>query len=91
MLDPVNETLVTLVKANIPGDPHVATRWRWANKGVGRPRVRLESVRIGGVRYTSVEAVNRFIQRLNSPGDLPPAGPSNAATRAAEALAARGF
>jgi hypothetical protein len=37
---------------------HYSTVFRWATKGArGR---RLESVFIGGVRYTSIEALNRF-------------------------------
>lgn len=37
---------------------HYSTIFRWANKGA-RGRV-LESILVGGVRYTSVEALRRF-------------------------------
>ena len=40
-----------------------ATAMRWILNGVGG--VRLESVRIGGSRYTSREAVERFVAALN--------------------------
>ncbi len=38
---------------------HYSTVYRWATKGV-RGRV-LETVRVGGVRYTTVEALERFL------------------------------
>ncbi len=47
-----------------PRPPHVATFVRWALKGVGKDRVRLETVKIGGRRYTSVAALTRFVARL---------------------------
>ena len=43
----------------IPGRPHLSTVWRWISYGVGG--VRLETVQIGGRRYTSFEAIERFI------------------------------
>jgi hypothetical protein len=47
----------------LPGKPHCATIARWALKG--RKGVRLESVVIGSRRFTSVEAIERFVARLN--------------------------
>jgi hypothetical protein len=41
-----------------------ATWWRWATKGVRG--VRLETVALGGRRYTSAEALARFTRALNS-------------------------
>ena len=38
---------------------HSSTIYRWATKGA-RGRV-LESVMVGGIRYTTVEAVRRFL------------------------------
>lgn len=38
---------------------HSSTVYRWATKGA-RGRV-LESVMVGGIRYTTVEAVRRFL------------------------------
>lgn len=39
---------------------HLSTVYRWISKGA-RGRV-LESVLVGGVRYTSAEALERFLQ-----------------------------
>ncbi len=44
---------------------HVATLHRWASRN-GVRGVRLETVRIGGVRYTSAEALQRFIERCSA-------------------------
>jgi hypothetical protein len=79
MIDPTCENLVKLNHARIPGNPHTATRWRWALHGV--KGIRLESIRCGAVRYTSAEAVARFLAALNAPGDVPE--PRNAAAEAA--------
>lgn len=38
---------------------HYSTVYRWTTKGV-RGRV-LESIMVGGIRYTTVEAVHRFL------------------------------
>jgi Protein of unknown function (DUF1580) len=55
--------------------PSPATIYRWALKGVRG--VVLETVMMGGRRYTSVEAVDRFFSRLSEPKAKPPATPSN--------------
>jgi Protein of unknown function (DUF1580) len=44
---------------------HVATLHRWRAKGLRG--VRLESVRLGGGWYTSVQALERFFERLSAP------------------------
>lgn len=65
------ETLVTfsegrkLVKQRPPS--YYCLR-RWADHGVrseGAGRVYLECIRIGPVRYTSIEAFERFLDQLN--------------------------
>lgn len=43
---------------------HVSTVWRWALRGVRG--IRLETVLIGGIRYTSREALERFIARTTA-------------------------
>ena len=91
MIDTTLEELIPLAKAgaiaNPAHPPHVATIWRWALHGVSG--VILESIKIGGVRQTSREAVARFIARLNEPGAVPE--PANRAAEAAGArLAAKG-
>ena len=45
--------------------PHLATLYRWATRGVSGTR--LETIRVGGARYTSVEALQRFVDRLSDP------------------------
>lgn len=65
------EDLVTLrqaaklVPSNHGKSIHISTIHRWISRGVGG--VRLESVAIGGRRYTSINAVERFIKRLSTP------------------------
>lgn len=59
-----------------PGRPCVTTVWRWAMKGVRG--VTLESFVRGGRRFTTTEALQRFIQRTTAASDggaagLPPA------------------
>ena len=55
------ESLLTLKAAAklLPGNPHYATLFRWAQKGCRGTR--LETILVGGIRYTSREALDRFI------------------------------
>ncbi len=64
MIDPHAETLVPLNGARIPGNPHIATRWRWAMSGI--QGVRLETVKVGGRRFTTDAAIRRFLAALNA-------------------------
>jgi hypothetical protein len=54
------ESLLTLSKAAgvLPGQPHVSTLFRWATRGVRG--VKLETCLLGGRRYTSRQALQRF-------------------------------
>ncbi len=45
---------------------HVATLHRWA--GCGLRGVVLDTIRVGGRRYTSTEALQRFFDRLTAQG-----------------------
>jgi hypothetical protein len=67
MIDIDNEQLRLLTKASadVPGTPHVSTLIRWALRGL--KGIKLETVVVGGRRYTSVEAIRRFLARLNEP------------------------
>ena len=71
MIDPTAEKLLTphQVAAMFPGRSgtgvSVATVWRWLS-GRGRRGVVLESIRVGGSRYSSREAVSRFVQHVNA-------------------------
>lgn len=76
MIDINAESLMTLSKAakTLPngraGKPvHVATMHRWCSP-TGAGGVRLETVKIGGVRFTSREALARFISRCSG-DDIP--------------------
>lgn len=66
-IDLSSETLLSLRDAakSLPGRPHISTIFRWRRVGVRG--VRLETCRIGGRRFTSVEALNRFLIAINEP------------------------
>ena len=49
----------------LPGRPHAATVWRWATSGVHG--IRLQTWNVGGRRFTTVAALEAFLQALNSP------------------------
>jgi hypothetical protein len=56
-----------LPKTNAGRNLHPHTLWRWAKRGLKGPngrRVLLETVRIGGRNCTSIEALQRFFERL---------------------------
>src|SRR5262245_4075347 len=69
----LSEQLLTLSAAarEIPGPSgrglHVSTLWRWMQRGVRG--IRLETVMIGGIRYTSREALERFIAATTAAAD----------------------
>lgn len=82
----------------LTGDkPHISTIWRWCSKGC--KGIRLESIYIGGKRYVTVSAIERFIEALSQPDDssatargITPASPAvsgHDARRRAEIEAAR--
>lgn len=49
---------------------NISTVWRWFLKGVKGHK--LESACIGGRRFTSHEALSRFVARINAgPGEVP--------------------
>jgi hypothetical protein len=55
---------------------HIATWHRWA--GQGCRGVRLETIMVGGIRYTSLAAIARFIERLSRARDGDPTGATTA-------------
>ena len=63
---------------------HISTLCRWAKRGVRG--VVLETLRIGGTRYTSLEALQRFFERQSAGETSAPAEPSRAATVANKKL-----
>jgi hypothetical protein len=80
MIDAQTESLVTFNKAAklIPGKPHLSQVYRWAERGLGG--IKLEWIKCGGKRFTSVEALNRFYAALTraAGGDIPAPTPAKA-------------
>ncbi|MBI5764298.1 MAG: DUF1580 domain-containing protein [Planctomycetes bacterium] len=71
MIDPLVDEILTLREAakRLPrcrnGRPlHVATLYRWVTRGLRGTR--LETIRIGGSRCTSTEALQRFFNALSN-------------------------
>ncbi len=75
-IDVFNETLLTLAEATrrmpaVAGRkcrPHLSTLHRWVLRGcTSRDRmiIRLETVKVGGTLCTSLEALQRFFDRLS--------------------------
>ena len=65
MIDSTTETLIRFQEAgrHIPGNPSVCALHRWRLNGVRGTK--LETLLCGGVRFTSVEAIARFIAEQN--------------------------
>lgn len=61
MIDIETERIIPIkdVPNHCPGCPHMATVYRWA----GRRQEPLETIKVGGRRYASIEAIERFIRR----------------------------
>ena len=79
MIDSARETLISLadVPANLPDRrggkrPHVSCIYRWAQRGC--KGVTLETLQCGGTKVTSLEALQRFFERLSAVagGEQPP-------------------
>ena len=68
MID-LSEELLTLSQAaqRLPNRTATSTVWRWTMSGTRYGK--LESIIIGGVRYTSVEALKRFIAQSTAAAD----------------------
>ncbi len=67
----LDEVLVALSEGRkLPCKPTYCTLNRWARFGVKSKKTKrlvfLETVQVGGVSYTSVEAHRRFVARLNA-------------------------
>ncbi len=61
----LTEKMLSLKDATkyIPTRPHIATVWRWATRGTRG--VKLETILVGSQRFTTKEAIGRFLDRLN--------------------------
>lgn len=64
MPDLLQEELLPFALAirSLPGTPHVSTGYRYAMQGIRG--VVLETVKVGGKRFTSRQAIMRFIAAL---------------------------
>jgi hypothetical protein len=93
MDDLFRDELLTLAAAAslLPTRPHVSTLWRWCRRGV--KGVRLQTVIVGGRRYTKASFLSDFVAQLTDPrADMPrPESPSRdqQKVRAAELAAAK--
>ena len=69
MIDASSEQLLSLTQAaaSLPNRPHVCTLHRWRLSGVAG--ILLETVRIGGRRFTSREALDRFHKSVTAAAD----------------------
>lgn len=61
MFDLLIEQRLSLAELARQESVSVPTPWRWSKKGV--KNIRLETIQIGGRRYTSQEAFSRFVAR----------------------------
>jgi hypothetical protein len=66
MIDLANETVITLAEAakRLPTRPHIASVYRHAQRGVRG--IRLETIQVAGTLCTSVEAIQRWCERLTA-------------------------
>lgn len=86
MIDPATESLIRFQEAgrHIPSKPSVCALHRWRLNGVRGTK--LETLLCGGVRFTSTEAISRFIAAQNR--DEPPTPAITAKQRRQQAEAA---
>lgn len=92
MFDP-REKLIAMNEARglFPKPPHLATLYRWIKSGAHG--VRLETVVVGRTRYTTAEAIQRFIAGQNGPPPivLTASERKRLAAQAASILEMRGY
>ncbi|MBL8824208.1 MAG: DUF1580 domain-containing protein [Planctomycetia bacterium] len=69
MIDIDKEKLIPIRKSGklFPGNPHASTVYRWIKAGMNG--CFLETSMVGGRRFTSQEAVKRFIVKLTQKAD----------------------
>jgi hypothetical protein len=96
MIDIQNEQVISLTQGTkvLPGRrggkrPHVATLYRWAQRG--HRGVVLETIQIGGTKCTSVEALQRFFNRLRGVNTTDTMGGSKNLRAVEKALEAEGL
>jgi hypothetical protein len=86
MVDIASEKLLTLANAALLRPlrrdgkaTHVSTVHRWITTGIRG--VKLEAVRIGGTWFTSIQAVQRFADRLTELGSQDRSPPTDTSAR----------
>lgn len=101
MIDLRTEQVVSLAEAtqHLPNGRggkklHLTTVHRWASIGVlppnkDDPRIILETIRVGGTRCTSIEAIQRFCEHLTGGQDAPIAPRTTSSRRHAAEKAER--
>jgi hypothetical protein len=69
MIDIHKETLVSLSELShrLPGRPNLSTLHRWRQRGIHG--VTLETILIGGKRFCSLEAAQRFVDATTAVAD----------------------
>jgi len=87
MIDIQAEQMLTIADAarELPGRPHISTLWRWIQRGCRG--VKLETILLGGMRYTSREALQRFADAVTAAADGKPA-PSRTSSQRERAIEA---
>lgn len=72
MIDFYSETIVPFSQTpkHVPGRPHISTCHRFRTRG--SYGIYLETFKVGGRRYTSIEAIGRFIERTTAAADGKP-------------------
>ena len=89
-IDISQETLISLAQApkSLPGRPHISTLSRWHTRGIRG--ICLETLVIGGKRYTSQQALQRFAEATTAAAnaDLVSNSPSSSKARARSVAAA---
>lgn len=92
MIDLENANLISIGKAAKIFGKSPCTVWRWCTCGL-RGGIKLWSIRVGGTRLTSHEAIQQFIQAQNE--DAEPVAFESVSTDGADvdlaALRERGF
>jgi hypothetical protein len=66
MIDPSRDALVSILEAAkpLPHRPSPACRWRWHAKGIRG--IRLETVVVGGRRFTTAAARREFVEKVTA-------------------------
>lgn len=87
MSDLLKEQRLSLTKLAQQQGVSVPTPWRWSNRGV--KGVVLETFSIGGRRYTTQEAFQRFVERSTAAAQGVPSSPATRTNRQREAAIKR--